>query len=81
MTNKLTFVRKLTCLITAGVVLGGTCLAGDNAEVKNLVDSKYYNALISKGIVAQYRDDGSKGFKLLPESVYSTKINESQIAK
>lgn len=81
MINKLTFVRKLTCLITAGVVLGGTCLAGDNAKVKDLVDSKYYNALISKGIVAQYRDDGSKGFKLLPESVYSTKIKESQIAK
>ncbi len=81
MTNKLTFVRKMTSLITVSVLLGGVCFAGENAKVKELVDSKYYNKLISDGIVSHYRDDGSKGFRLLPTSIYTAKINASQVEK
>ena len=81
MKNKLTFVRKVTCLLTTGVLLGGACFAGENAKVKELVASKYYNTLVSKGIVASYRDDGSAGFNLLPKTVYASEINKTQVAK
>ena len=33
MTNKLTFVRKMSCLITAGLLLAGTCFAAENEKV------------------------------------------------
>lgn len=79
--NKLSLVRKLTAVIFAGVFFGGFCFSEENAKAKELVSSQYYNALISKGTVSEYRDDGSKGFKLLPKSVYDDKINESQIVK
>lgn len=81
MKNKLTLVRKMSCLITAGLLLAGTCFAAENEKVKGLVSSQYYNTLVSKGSFSEYRDDGSKGFKLLPKSAYENKINESQIAK
>ena len=73
--------KKMTMVLTAGVLFGGTCLAGENAKVKELVDAKYYNTLITKGIVANYREDGSKGFNLLPKTIYASKINETQVVK
>ena len=73
--------KKMIMVLTAGVLFGGTCLAEENAKVKELVDAKYYNTLISKGIVANYREDGSKGFNLLPQTVYASKINETQVVK
>ena len=81
MTNKLTLVRKISCLFAAGILFGGVCFARENAKVKELVASQYYDKLVSKGVVSQYRDDGSKGFKLLPKTFYAAKINESQIEK
>ncbi len=81
MRNKLTFVRKIICILSAGVLFSGLCFAGENAKVKELVSSKYYDTLVKKGVVSQYRDDGSKGFNLLPQTIYTSKINESQIAK
>ncbi len=81
MKNKLTLVRKMGCLLVAGVLLGGNCIAGENAKVKELIDSKNYDTLISKGLVAQYREDGSSGFNLLPKTVYSSGINQTQVAK
>lgn len=81
MRNKLTFVRKIICILSAGVLFSGLCFAGENAKVKELVSSKYYDTLVKKGVVSQYRDDGSKGFNLLPQTIYASKINESQIAK
>ena len=35
MKNKLTFVRKMSCLITAGLLLAGTCFAAENEKVKD----------------------------------------------
>ena len=81
MGNKLTLVRKMSTILAAGILLTGTCFAGENARVKELVGTKYYYTLVKKGVVSEYRDDGSRGFKLLPVSVYSEKINGSQIAK
>ena len=81
MTNKLTFVRKMNCLLAAGLLLGGTCLAKENARVKELVGSKYYEKLSKDGFVAEYRDDGSTGFFLLPDTVYSKEIGSSMIEK
>ncbi len=81
MRNKLTFVRKTICILSAGVLFSGLCFAGENAKVKELVSSKYFDTLVKKGVVSQYRDDGSKGFNLLPQTIYASKINESQIAK
>ena len=81
MGNKLTFVRKITVLLLTGVLFSGTCFAEENAKVKELVSSKYYDTLVKKGVVSQYRDNGSKGFNLLPKTIYASKINESHIVK
>ena len=81
MRNKLTFVRKINVLLLSSVLFSGTCFAEENAKVKELVSSKYYDTLVKKGVVSQYRDNGSKGFNLLPKTIYAAKINESQIVK
>ena len=84
MNKKLTLVSKIKktgCIFAAGLLLAGTCFAGENAKVKELVGAQYYDKLISKGVVSQYRDDASKGFKLLPKTIYESKINESQVEK
>ena len=38
-------VRKMNCLLAAGLLLGGTCLAKENAKAKELLGSKYYEKL------------------------------------
>ena len=81
MTNKLTFVRKLSLFLLAGTAFAGTAFAGENAKVKSIVDSKYYDDLVKNGTVAKYRDDGSEGFFLLPESDYSDVISKTMIEK
>ena len=73
--------KKINCVLAAGVLFGSLCFAGENAKVKELVSAQYYDKLISKGTVSEYRDNGAKGFKLLPKSIYASKINESQIEK
>ena len=73
--------KKITTVLFAGVMLGGSFLSAENAKVKELVGAKYYEPLIKNGVVSEYRDDGSKGFRLLPNTVYSSKINDSMIAK
>ncbi len=73
--------KKFNCVLAAGVLFGSLCFAGENAKVKELVSAQYYDKLISKGTVSEYRDNGAKGFKLLPKSIYASKINESQIEK
>ena len=78
---KINLIKKISCVLFAAAVLTGTCAAGENAKVKELVGAQYYDTLVKKGIVSEYRDDGSKGFRLLPESVYSSKINGSMIEK
>ncbi len=75
------FLKKIGMLFLAGVVMTGLVSAGENAKAKELVDSKYYAELVKKGTVSTYRDDGSKGFYLLPKSIYSDKINSSMIEK
>lgn len=71
---------KKSCLI-AGLSILLTPLFAENAKVKELVDSKFYDELMSKGVVIQTKDDGSKGFSLMPKSTYSGTINESQVEK
>ena len=73
--------KKLMCSLFAGAFLSGLCLAAENAKVKELVGSQYYDLLVKNGIVSEYRDDGSNELKLLPKSDYSLKINESMIQK
>ena len=73
--------KKINCVLAAGVLFATLCFAGENAKVKELVGAQYYDKLISKGTVSEYRDNGAKGFKLLPNSIYAAKINESQIEK
>ena len=74
-------IKRMSCVLFAGAVLGGTCLAGENAKAKELVGAKYYDALVKKGTISEYRDDGSKGFNLLPQSVYTNQISGTMIAK
>ena len=74
-------IKKMSLILLASAAFAGNCFAAENARVKELVGSKYYDALVKKGVVSEYRDDGSKGFRLLPETAYSSKINESQIQK
>ncbi len=74
-------LKKMSMFFLAGAVMTGLASAGENAKVKELVDSKYYSELVNKGTVSTYRDDGSKGFKLLPKSIYNDKINSSMIEK
>ena len=81
MVNKLMLVRKMNCLLAAGLLLGGTCLAKENAKAKELLGSKYYEKLSKEGFISEYRDDGSKGFFLLPDTVYSKDISGSMIEK
>ena len=74
-------IKKMSLILLASAAFAGNCFAAENARVKELVGSKYYDALVKKGVISEYRDDGSKGFRLLPETAYSSKINESQIQK
>ena len=73
--------KKIGFVLFAGALFTGTGFAGENAKAKELVGAKYYDALVKKGTVSDYRDDGSKGFLLLPQSIYSSKISGSMIAK
>ena len=77
----LNLIKKVSLVLFASAAFAGTCFAGENAKAKELVGAKYYDALVKNGIVSEYRDDGSTGFRLLPESVYSSKINGSMISK
>ena len=73
--------KKLAGLLLTGALLGGYCLAAENAKVKELVAARYYDTLAAKGVVSEYRDDGARGFRLLPKTVFESKINESMVAK
>ena len=81
MTNKLTFVRKMSLILLAGTAFAGTGFASENAKIKSIVDSKYYYDLEKNGIVSKYRDDGSKGFFLLPLSEFDDEICRTMIEK
>ena len=73
--------KKLAGLLLTGALLGGYCLAAEHAKVKELVAARYYDTLVAKGVVSEYRDDGARGFRLLPKTVFESKINESMVAK
>ena len=81
MSKKTSFVKKMSMVLFAGAALTASTFAGENAKAKSLVDPKYYSELTKKGIVSTYRDDGAKGFFLLPESIYKNKIIETQVTK
>ena len=81
MINKLTLVRKLSCVFTAGVLLGGSCFAKENAKVKEIVEPKYYAELVKNGMVTKYGENPSEGFKLIPDSEFSDKLAETLIQK
>lgn len=51
------------------------------SDVKSLVSEKYYNELMSKGVVTIYKDDASNKLELLPVSDYSNSIKNSLVAK
>ncbi len=74
-------LKKMSLALFAGAVFAGNAFAAENAKVKSLVNSQYYNTLIKSGIVADYRDNGSDKLLLIPESVYSEKIKSNMIAK
>lgn len=71
---------KKSCLIVLTTLFLAP-IFGENTKVKELVDSKYYDELMDKGVVIQTRDDGSKGFLLMPKSSYSETINQSAVEK
>lgn len=81
MFSKLTLVRKMSCLFAAGVLLGGACLARENAKVKEIVDSKYYAELVKKGEVTKYGENPSEGFMLIPDSEFSNLVADTLIKK
>ena len=81
MFSKLTLVRKMSCVFAAGVLLGGACLARENAKVKEIVDSKYYAELVKKGEVTKYGENPSEGFMLIPDSEFSNLVAETLIKK
>ena len=66
--------------VILGILLASQVFA-ENSKVKQIVDAKYYDTLVKKGVVSESRDDGAKGFRLLPESIYNDKINASAITK
>ena len=74
-------IKKLCMVFLAGVAFAGTGFAVDNSKAEELVGTKNYAELVKKGTISQYRDDGSKGYKLLPESIYTKKILNSMIEK
>ena len=78
---KINLIKKISSVLVAGAVLGGACAAAENAKAKSLVSSKYYDSLVKNGVVSEYRDDGTKGFLLMPESIYTGKINSSIVEK
>lgn len=51
------------------------------AAVKDLVNSKYYDELMSKGVVSLIHDDGSINLELLPETSYSSNVKANMIQK
>lgn len=51
------------------------------SDVKPLVNEKYYDELMSKGVVTLYRDDGSDKLELIPVSDYSDSIKSGLVKK
>lgn len=74
-------IKQISMSLLAGTVLTIACFAGENSKAKELVPAKYYAELVKNGTVSDYRDDGSKAFLLLPETVYSKTISDSMIVK
>ena len=81
MFNKLTAVRKIGCAFAAGILLGGPCLARENAKIKEVVDPKYYDELVRNGVVTKYGENPNGGFVLIPESAFTNKLGETLIKK
>lgn len=71
---------KKICLIIATAFLC-TGLFAQTADVKQIVNAEYYDELLKDGYVIRMRDDGSKGFKLLPDVPEKSKILNSQVEK
>jgi len=78
---RINLIKKMSMALFAGAVITGTCFAGENAKVKEIVNPKYYDKLVKNGIVSEYRDNGTNGFFLVPETVYKDKINASIVEK
>ena len=74
-------IKRAGTIVLTGIMLAGLPLFGENAKIKSLVSSKYYDELIKDGIVARYRDNGSNELILIPESVYTAKIKSGMIVK
>lgn len=81
MTNKLTFVKKISLILFTGITMTANVFAADNSKVKSIVSSKFYDELIKDGYVSRYRDNGSMELILLPESNYSSKIRNNMVKK
>ncbi len=70
---------SVMALITAAFVFAEG--SAGNAKVKQLVNPAYYDKLIAEGIVTEKRMDGSEGFLLLPETIYSEDVKGSMVKK
>lgn len=51
------------------------------AAMKGRVNPKYYDELMSKGVVSLIRDDGSMNLELIPETSYSQNVKGNMITK
>ena len=74
-------IKKTSCVCLAGALFAGMCFAGENAKVKEITDTKSYNALVSKGVYSEDRSDFSAGLSLVPESEYKELICSTLIKK
>lgn len=74
-------IKKMGMILLSGAIFTGTCFAGENAKVKEIVDSKYYSELLKNGKVEIYRSDVLKDLQLLPLSEYADGISNTMIDK
>ena len=74
-------MKKNIKLILISFIVITHSLFAENTKIKEIVNSKYYDELVSKGSVTMYRDDGSSEYLLLPESKYAQQINNCKISK
>lgn len=63
------------------VLIMAASLYGENAEVKKLVSSKYYDELVKNGSVKIFHSENDMEMVLLPSSSYKTKILNDRVKK
>lgn len=79
MTKSKSLVKQMAVILLPFVF--SSLVFAENTKIKSIVKADYYNQLITNKEVTLSKDDGSKGFELLPESKYRSLVLENAVEK